>query len=345
MGGTSHRWRPRNFAGERTMTDTGTIRFEDPAFASGWTQVPNVILRAPGLKPAAKIVYQIILSYAWQKDRAWPGIDRLAYESGTSRTTVWRATRELQAQGLIEVESHQAEHRPNVYVIKRIPAEFYQQEQPQAFQIETDQPPTFQNETSPHSNVKREEDSIRIKHKVSLQENQDSTMGPQPAPKEAGAKAPARAEAHTAGGSVRDSGKKKSKSGGWKRATKAADRQEIMQHFSAAFGIRQPTSPRLQATWEFAANQMLIEAGKDSIEAARRIEALAYRRKRGKLNFTIYGPQSILKAFAALPGADKQGGNNGQQHRGDNENSTAANEAYLKSIRGWRNGGSRAPAG
>src|SRR2546421_1986590 len=62
----------------------------DPISAGGFTQVPNFLLKDPKTSANAKVVYSMLLSYAWNNDKVFPGQERLAEEIGSTRSTVNR---------------------------------------------------------------------------------------------------------------------------------------------------------------------------------------------------------------------------------------------------------------
>jgi len=62
----------------------------------GYTLVPNYILLMEGLSPYAKLIYSVLLSYAWgDKRAAFPGQERLAKDCGMGIATVKRYLKEL----------------------------------------------------------------------------------------------------------------------------------------------------------------------------------------------------------------------------------------------------------
>jgi len=91
----------------------------DPVSAGGFTQVPNVLLRTPGLSNNAKIVYAQLLSYAWNNDMCFPGQERMADDIGTSQPTIHRAIRELQENGWLEIQ-RRGQGKTNIYVLKYV---------------------------------------------------------------------------------------------------------------------------------------------------------------------------------------------------------------------------------
>ena len=54
------------------------IIVEDPTLAAGFTQIPNALLRRADISQGAKVVYMMLLSYAWQEGSCFPGQERLA---------------------------------------------------------------------------------------------------------------------------------------------------------------------------------------------------------------------------------------------------------------------------
>lgn len=96
-----------------------TIIVEEPGFQSGFTMVPNIILKAKGLTHGAKLCYAMLLSYAWQEDHCFPGQDRLADDLAVERMSVHRYLKELKDKGAIRVQ-RRGMMKTNVYTIVRL---------------------------------------------------------------------------------------------------------------------------------------------------------------------------------------------------------------------------------
>jgi len=92
------------------------IIVEDPTLAAGFTQIPNQILRRPDLSAGAKLTYMMLLSYAWQHDRCFPGQERLATDMGASERSIRTYLKELQECGLISVR-RRGLNLTNLYVL------------------------------------------------------------------------------------------------------------------------------------------------------------------------------------------------------------------------------------
>jgi len=97
--------------------EPSTIRFRDPAIAAGFTALPNWILKKRGLSPGAKLLYALLLSYAWQSDHCWPGQAQLAADLEVTDRTVRTWLTELQAHDLLTVE-RRGLTQTNVYWIE-----------------------------------------------------------------------------------------------------------------------------------------------------------------------------------------------------------------------------------
>lgn len=90
------------------------LRGADPFTQRGFTQVPNHLLESAAISPGAKLVYAMLLKYAWYNDYCFPGQDTVAKDMGVSRQTVNTHIKELATKGLIAVK-RQGQGRPNVY--------------------------------------------------------------------------------------------------------------------------------------------------------------------------------------------------------------------------------------
>ncbi len=90
----------------KSIEDRGNIILHsaDPATAQGFTQVPNFLLTHPRLTFGAKVTYGMFLSYAWNRDRAFPGQEKLAKELGVGDRQVRNFVNELKREKLLSVE-------------------------------------------------------------------------------------------------------------------------------------------------------------------------------------------------------------------------------------------------
>ena len=92
------------------------IRGADVLTTRGYTQVPNAVLTHPKLSPGAKLTYAMLLRYAWQDDRCFPGQERLAKDIGAGERSVRTYLKELETGGLVEIHQRGL-GRSNLYVL------------------------------------------------------------------------------------------------------------------------------------------------------------------------------------------------------------------------------------
>ena len=96
-----------------------TLIIDEAWLRVGFTQIPNCILRDGKLEPIAKLLYVLLLSYAWYEDECFPGHKRLAEHLGVSERWVIRLLQALREKGLIDW-SRRGQGKTNVYVIKSL---------------------------------------------------------------------------------------------------------------------------------------------------------------------------------------------------------------------------------
>lgn len=80
--------------------------------------VPNYLFGLKGLSHGARLTYVLLLKYAWQEDRCFPGIERLGELLEVERKSVIRYTQELMQHGLISIE-RRGQGKTNVYHLNR----------------------------------------------------------------------------------------------------------------------------------------------------------------------------------------------------------------------------------
>jgi len=86
----------------------------DPMSTKGFTQVPNFILENGDLSVGAKMTYAMLLRYAWEKDRCFPGQKTLAEKSGMGERSINRYIQELHDKNFIKIK-RQGLGKPNIY--------------------------------------------------------------------------------------------------------------------------------------------------------------------------------------------------------------------------------------
>ena len=89
----------------------------DQLSSNGYTLVPNFVLQTKLISGKAKLVYAMLLKYAWgNSNSVFPGQERLAEECGTSARTVWAAIKELEKNGFVTI-IRRGLGKTNLYVL------------------------------------------------------------------------------------------------------------------------------------------------------------------------------------------------------------------------------------
>jgi hypothetical protein len=93
-----------------------TIVVVNEALKHGFTQLPRYVLQDKRLSFGARLVYAVLLSYAWQEDSCFPGQDRMAGDLGVTRKAVSGYLQELKRNEYISWE-RRGLGKTNVYYI------------------------------------------------------------------------------------------------------------------------------------------------------------------------------------------------------------------------------------
>jgi len=107
---------------DEQRSGTNTLRVENAALAKGFTLIPNYILRAKGISRDAKMLYGILLSYAWQTDSCFPGYDRLMEDMQCQSQALSKYIKELKTVGLIDVQ-RRGQGMTSLYTLKDMQGE------------------------------------------------------------------------------------------------------------------------------------------------------------------------------------------------------------------------------
>ena len=81
--------------------DPGTLAVANAALRGGFVLLPRTLLHAPGLSRDAKLLYAVLLSYAWQAGSCFPGYERLQHDLQCSVNSVTKWMQELEGAGLV----------------------------------------------------------------------------------------------------------------------------------------------------------------------------------------------------------------------------------------------------
>lgn len=102
--------------------EPNTLIIEDANIASGFTQIPNWLLRSREVTRDAKLLYGVLLSYAWQTERCFPGYETLMDDLCCAREALAKYIKELKDKGLIKVQ-RRGQGKTSIYTITKGMAE------------------------------------------------------------------------------------------------------------------------------------------------------------------------------------------------------------------------------
>ena len=105
-------------------TTEHTVILQDESlkqFQGGFTAIPNRLLENADLSLGARMVYAMLLKFAWQKDFCFPAQERIATDLGIGIRSVRTYLHELREAALITWKQ-QGLNRPNVYYLLKLPA-------------------------------------------------------------------------------------------------------------------------------------------------------------------------------------------------------------------------------
>ena len=85
----------------KDILEKNTVVVLNETLRSGFTQLPNYVLKSKDLSPGAKLAYAVLLSYAWEKDSCFPGQDRMANDLEVGRQAVSGYLQELKKHKFI----------------------------------------------------------------------------------------------------------------------------------------------------------------------------------------------------------------------------------------------------
>ena len=104
----------------RDLIDRNIIlKGADALTQKGFTQVPNHILVSSKLSPGAKLVYAMLLKYAWQNNNCFPGQERLASDMGVTDRSVRTYLQELEHHQFVGIKQR-GQGRPNLYTLNLV---------------------------------------------------------------------------------------------------------------------------------------------------------------------------------------------------------------------------------
>ena len=99
--------------------EDNTLLFDSPDLRHGFIQLPTPIIKDTQLSSIDKVVYALLLSYAWQSRRCFPGRATLATDAGCNQMTITRSLAHLKDKNLIRIE-RRGQGKVNIYHIRKL---------------------------------------------------------------------------------------------------------------------------------------------------------------------------------------------------------------------------------
>jgi hypothetical protein len=96
--------------------EPNTLVIDDQYLRYGFIQLPKQILYARNLSRDAKMLFAVLLGYAWQERRCFPGYGRLCDDMQASENVVRKYMRELEAMGLLR-QKRRGLGKTNIYTL------------------------------------------------------------------------------------------------------------------------------------------------------------------------------------------------------------------------------------
>lgn len=159
-----------------TANNADTIEILDKTLKQGFTQIPRTVLKASNLSMQAKTVYTLLLDYAWQKGKCFPGQTRMAKDLGVHRNTIQRYLTELKEYGLIRWD-RRGFKKTNIYYI--LPLEFLSSDKDDAQEsVHHDEQSTVQPDAqrSVHKKEEAEYKKKEYKKPLTLESNDNGEI-------------------------------------------------------------------------------------------------------------------------------------------------------------------------
>ena len=99
--------------------EDNTLLFDSPDLRHGFVQIPTPVVKDIRLSSTDKVVYTLLLSYAWQARRCFPGRATLAKDAGCNLTTITRSLAHLRETKLVRIE-RRGQGKVNIYHIRKL---------------------------------------------------------------------------------------------------------------------------------------------------------------------------------------------------------------------------------
>ena len=145
---------PRLAGVEVFKAEPNTLILEDQSLRLGFVQLPKQILYARNVSHVAKLLYAVLLGYAFQEDQCFPGYRRLCEDIQASENMIRKYMRELQSVRLLS-QKRRGQGKTNIYVLHDLRTSKIEVLEPTKFEVQKPQKLRSNNK----QNNKKEEDN------------------------------------------------------------------------------------------------------------------------------------------------------------------------------------------
>lgn len=119
---------------EQFQPEPDTLLVEDQSLRYGFIQLPKLVLYARNLSRDAKLLYAVLLGYAWQEGRCFPGYHRLCEDMQASENAVRKYMRELEAINLLR-QKRRGLGKTNIYTLLDLRTSKIEVQEPQRWGV------------------------------------------------------------------------------------------------------------------------------------------------------------------------------------------------------------------
>jgi hypothetical protein len=138
-----------------------TLILEDQSLRLGFVQLPKQILYARNISHVAKLLYAVLLGYAFQEAQCFPGYRRLCEDIQASENMIRKHMRELQAVGLLS-QKRRGQGKTNIYILHDLRTAKIEVLEPAKIEVQEPQNVRGNNKQKNNKEKKEEQESIVV---------------------------------------------------------------------------------------------------------------------------------------------------------------------------------------
>jgi len=149
---------------ERFQPEPDTLLLEDQSLRYGFVQLPKLVLYARNLSRDAKLLYAVLLGYAWQERRCFPGYSRLCDDMQASENAVRKYMRELEATDLLR-QKRRGLGKTNIYTLLDLRTAKTEVQEPHTSEVRARTAKFAVQDSAKSAAFERQESAVKIETK------------------------------------------------------------------------------------------------------------------------------------------------------------------------------------